>query len=52
MVVTSERTIPMKKILAGVAALAAALLAVPAGTSSAQTSASIMLLHGIPGIIS
>jgi len=50
MVVTSERTIPMKKILAGVAALAAALLAVPAGTSSAQTSAGIMLLHGIPGI--
>ena len=40
----------MKKILAGAAALAATLLAVPAGTSSAQESADIMLLHGIPGI--
>lgn len=40
----------MKKLLAGAAALAAALLAVPAGTSSAQASADIMLLHGIPGI--
>jgi hypothetical protein len=40
----------MKKILAGVAALAAALLAVPAGSSSAQQPASIMLLHGIPGV--
>ena len=40
----------MKKILAGVAALAATLLAVPAGSSSAQQSADIMLLHGIPGI--
>jgi hypothetical protein len=40
----------MKKILAGAAALAATLLAVPAGTSSAQTAADIMLLHGIPGI--
>jgi hypothetical protein len=40
----------MKKILAGAAALAAALVAVPAGTSSAQESAEIMLLHGIPGI--
>ncbi len=40
----------MKKILAGAAALAATLLAVPAGTSSAQQSADIMLLHGIPGI--
>ena len=40
----------MKKILAGAAALAATLLAVPAGSSSAQESADIMLLHGIPGI--
>jgi len=40
----------MKKFLAGAAALAATLLAVPAGTSSAQASADIMLLHGIPGI--
>ncbi len=40
----------MKKILAGVAALAAALLAVPAGSSSAQESVSVMLLHGIPGV--
>lgn len=40
----------MKKILAGAAALAATMLAVPAGTSSAQESADIMLLHGIPGI--
>jgi hypothetical protein len=40
---------PMKKILAGAAALAATLLAVPAG-ASAQESADIMLLHGIPGI--
>lgn len=40
----------MKKILAGAAALAATLLAVPAGTSGAQESADIMLLHGIPGI--
>jgi hypothetical protein len=41
---------PMKKILAGAAALAATLLAVPAGTTSAQESADVMLLHGIPGI--
>ena len=40
----------MKKILAGAAALAATLVAVPAGTSSAQESAEIMLLHGITGI--
>ncbi len=40
---------PMKKILAGAAALAAALLAVPAG-ASAQAAANITLLHGIPGI--
>lgn len=40
----------MKKILAGAAALAATLLAVPAGTSGAQEAADIMLLHGIPGI--
>ncbi len=40
----------MKKILAGVAAMAAALLVIPAGTSSAQAKADIMLLHGIPGI--
>ena len=40
----------MKKLLAGAAALAATLLAVPAGTSSAQESADIMLLHGIPGV--
>ena len=30
--------------------LAATLLAIPAGTSGAQASADIMLLHGIPGI--
>ena len=40
----------MKKILAGVAVLAATLIAVPAGTSSAQDSVSVMLLHGIPGV--
>ena len=40
----------MKKLLAGAAALAAALLAVPAGTTNAQESVDIMLLHGIPGI--
>ena len=40
----------MKKILAGVAAVAAALIAVPAGTPSAQESVSVMLLHGIPGV--
>jgi hypothetical protein len=39
----------MQKLLAGVAAMAAVLLAVPEGTSSAQQSATIMLLHGIPG---
>ena len=41
---------PIGKILAGAAALAATLLAIPAGTSGAQASADIMLLHGIPGI--
>jgi hypothetical protein len=40
----------MKKILAGVAAIAAALIAVPAGTPSAQEPVSVMLLHGIPGV--
>ena len=40
----------MKKFLAGVAAVAAALIAVPAGASSAQEPVSIMLLHGIPGV--
>jgi hypothetical protein len=40
----------MKKILAGVAALAAAFIAVPAGATSAQQSVSVMLLHGIPGV--
>jgi hypothetical protein len=40
----------MKKILAGVAAVAAAFIAVPAGATSAQQSASVMLLHGIPGV--
>lgn len=37
----------MKKILAGFAA-ATALLALPAGTPSAQEAATVMLLHGIP----
>ena len=50
MVADIRKDHPMKKILAGAAALAATLLAVPAGTSSAQESADIMLLHGIPGI--
>lgn len=40
----------MKKFLAGVAALAAVALAVPAGAANAQESATIMLLHGIPGV--
>jgi hypothetical protein len=40
----------MKKILAGVAAVAAAFIAVPAGATSAQQAASVMLLHGIPGV--
>ena len=40
----------MREILAGAAALAATLLAIPAGTSGAQASADIMLLHGIAGI--
>jgi hypothetical protein len=38
----------MKKLLAGIAAAAAALALAPAG-SHAQSSATIMLLHGIPG---
>ena len=38
----------MKKILAGVAVAAAALLALPAGMPSAQEGATVMLLHGIP----
>jgi hypothetical protein len=50
MVIAIRKDHPMKKILAGAAALAATLLAVPAGTSGAQESANIMLLHGIPGI--
>jgi hypothetical protein len=40
----------MKKLLAGVAAVAAAMLAVPAGMSGAQDAATITLLHGIPGV--
>jgi hypothetical protein len=40
----------MKKFLAGALALAAVFLAVPAGTTNAQTDATIMLLHGIPGV--
>ncbi len=40
----------MKKILAGVAAVAAALIAVPAGAPSAQEPVTVMLLHGIPGV--
>ena len=40
----------MREILAGAAALAATLLAIPAGTSGAHASADSMLLHGIPGI--
>jgi hypothetical protein len=50
MVAIIRKDHPMKKLLAGAAALAATLLAVPAGTSSAQESADIMLLHGIPGV--
>ena len=40
----------MKKLLAGVAALAAVALALPTGAASAQESPTIMLLHGIPGV--
>jgi hypothetical protein len=41
----------MKKILAGLAALAAVALAVPAASANAQQpAATIMLLHGIPGV--
>jgi len=50
MVAVIRKDDPMKKLLAGAAALAATLLAVPAGTSSAQESAEVMLLHGIPGV--
>ena len=39
----------MKKLFAGVAALAAVALALPAG-ANAQSDAEIMLLHGIPGV--
>ncbi len=39
----------MKKIFAGAAALAATLLAVPAGSSNAQDAADVTLMHGIPG---
>ncbi len=39
----------MKKLLAGVAALAAVLISAPSGTN-AQSSVEIMLLHGIPGV--
>jgi hypothetical protein len=49
MVIAIRKDHPMKKILVGAAALAATLLAVPAGTS-AQEAADITLLHGIPGI--
>jgi hypothetical protein len=40
---------PMKKLIAGTAALAAVLLVAPASTN-AQSEAEIMLLHGIPGV--
>ncbi|HYN31599.1 MAG TPA: DUF4397 domain-containing protein [Ilumatobacteraceae bacterium] len=40
----------MKKILVGVAVVAAALIAVPAGMPSAQEPVTVMLLHGIPGV--
>jgi hypothetical protein len=40
----------MKKLLAGVAAVAAAMIALPAGNSGAQADVDIMLLHGIPGV--
>jgi len=40
----------MKKLLTGVAAVAATLIAVPAGAANAQESAEVMLLHGIPGV--
>jgi hypothetical protein len=40
----------MKKLLAGPQHSLRTLLAVPAGTSSAQESPDIMLLHGIPGV--
>ena len=39
----------MKKLLTGVAALAATLVVAP-GATNAQTGAEIMLLHGIPGV--
>ena len=40
----------MKKFLAGAAALAAVLIAILAGASSAQEPVSVMLLHGVPGV--
>ena len=39
----------MKKLLAGVAAVAAAAIAVPAG-AGAQSETDVMILHGIPGV--
>ncbi len=39
----------MKKLLAGLAAVAAAALVVP-GAASAQSDANITLIHGIPGV--
>lgn len=39
----------MKKLIAGAAAMAAALLVAPAGVQ-AQDDAEVMLLHGIPGV--
>ena len=39
----------MKKIIAGVAAVAAIMLTAPAGTN-AQSDVEVMLLHGIPGV--
>jgi hypothetical protein len=40
----------MKKFLAGIAALAAVALAVPGAATAQQSAATIMLLHGIPGV--
>jgi hypothetical protein len=40
----------MKKLLAGMAALAAVLVAAPAGANAQTADAEIMLLHGIPGV--
>ena len=42
---------PDEEVLAGAAALAAVLIAIPAGRSlSAQEPVSVMLLHGVPGV--